>query len=567
MTGAELVAKLLKGIGVERIYMYPGGTIVPTLIACIDAGIEFVCMKNEQGAGYAAIGAAKASGKVQAVMVTSGPGATNLVTPVADAYFDSVPIIALTGQVPVKNINWDHDVRQAGFQEVDSLSTYRKITKSAKQLRNHRYIGRGIARLFHEASTGRQGPVLLDLPMDMQKNEIECAVPDTGVFQAIDYGGELGEGDVEAIANMVAGAERPAILVGNGVHLAEMTDAVRRLAKKLDCPVVSSLPGVGVMDSSDPLYMGFIGHTGEYFANLTAYHCDVLLVLAARLDLRQLGSEVEAFLANKTVLRFDIDQSEIDHLAEPGIRGFRCDLAAVVPQLLEGVSEGKHPEWRAATETWREEVDSKQFYEEFPLSTWDVVKGADAVTKGKTVAVSAGVGIHQQLAARYFGFDARKRLWMSSCGHGAMGYDIPTVVGALIENPEYEFGIVFVGDGSFQMNCQELATIAELQLPVKIVVLDNHRLGLVSQFQLYHWPKDYSTGDKINPDFKKIGEAYGFDVYGVTDRSELDKVMEEAFSHKRPSLLHCAIDSREDVLPMLRPNQKMNEMFPYEGER
>src|SRR3990167_2441464 len=301
MTNAELIAKTLKSAGVKRVYIFPGGTIAPLLDALIKEGIEYVCQRNEQGAGYAALGAAKVSGFPQVVMVTSGPGVTNVVTPVADAYYDSVPLLVFTGQVATKDINKEKRVRQTGFQEVDTTGMFKSVTKEARILSVDDDISKTVFDLFTHTKSGRPGPVLIDLPMDVQKTE----ATNMRVYSPPEVVGNISFLDIDLFSQLnklIVFAKRPLILAGNGIYLADAVQEFRSFVEECHIPVVCSLPGLGTIPSDHPLAFSFLGHTGEYFANLAAYNADLVIGLGARFDLRQTGSEVKAFMENKTIV-------------------------------------------------------------------------------------------------------------------------------------------------------------------------------------------------------------------------------------------------------------------------
>jgi acetolactate synthase I/II/III large subunit len=574
MLGANIIAAAIKDMGIKIVYLYPGGTIAPLLDAFVSLGIEYVCARNEQGAGYAAIGAAKMTGKPQLVMVTSGPGATNLVTPVADAYYDSVPIIAITGQVGVSDINIERKVRQTGFQETDSKNIFTPITKKASVIIKFENLYQQITDMVTITTDGRPGPVLIDIPMSIQRGKVEnerWARPIISEYNnaVVSTNEIVEEGEVESALKMLESAERPLVLVGNGVYISKATDSLKNVIDKMGVPVVCSLPGVGAFSGNHPLYYGFIGHTGEFYANIAANYADLILVLGARLDLRQTGTELDKFLSNKRIVRVDIDAAELTHGRIDADLKIQGDVDSFLIQLLEkwgGMTPLNISTWIDKIEGWKTKYNSCQFYSHKDLSSYHILRAVDNYTKGKRIMATSGVGTHQQLVARYFTFDYPDRVWMTSAGHGTMGYDVPTMIGAMLERSDYDYGLVFVGDGSFQMNIQELATIKNFNLPIKIFVLDNQRLGLVSQFQLMNWPTDYSTGRKINPSFSSIAIAYGLKGYDINNNDDLAEKLDDILDDSSGCVVHCHIDSNEDVLPILLAGQKMNEMFPFDGE-
>jgi acetolactate synthase-1/2/3 large subunit len=569
MLGAEIIAKTLKSVGVKRVFLFPGGTITPLLDALVKEGIGYACARNEQGAGYGAIGAAKVTGFPQVVMVTSGPGATNVLTPVADAFFDSVPVLIFTGQVGTKDINFEKKIRQTGFQETDTVSIFKPVTKKSHILTLNEDISRTIFDSFMLTKEGRPGPVLIDLPMDVQSGDVKQKSPNN--FLTNISSDNNSSKDIRSIfseiSESISKCKRPLILAGNGIYISGSVNEFRSFVEKYDIPVVCSMPGVGTLPSDHSLCFSFIGHTGEYFANLAAYYSDLLIVFGARLDLRQTGSDIDDFKKNKTIVRVDIDERELEFGRVKGDININMDLKQFFVEFLSSNSEipkNKYSEWIDKMNSWKIKFHSSHFYQKSFLYSYDIIKAVDEITRNKRVIVTSGVGGHQQMAARYFTFDYPRRRWLTSAGHGAMGYDVPTAIGAVLNDDKDHYGIVFVGDGSFQMNIQELATIKEHNLPIKIFVLDNRRLGVVSQFQLLNWKSDPSTGDKKNPSFSRVGKAYGLNGFDIYKKNEMSSVLKAVFYDLAPAVIHCHIDYSEDTLPMLMAGQKMNEMYPFE---
>ena len=564
MTNAELIAKTLKSAGVKRVYIFPGGTIAPLLDALIKEGIEYVCPRNEQGAGYAALGAAKVSGFPQVVMVTSGPGVTNVLTPVADAYFDSVPLLIFTGQVATKDINKEKRVRQTGFQEVDTTGMFKSVTKEARILSVDDDISKTVFDLFTHTKSGRPGPVLIDLPMDVQKTE----ATNMRVYSPPEVVGNISFLDIDLFSQLnklIVFAKRPLILAGNGIYLADAVQEFRSFVEECHIPVVCSLPGLGTIPSDHPLCFSFLGHTGEYFANLAAYNADLVIGLGARFDLRQTGSEVDAFQENKTVVRVDIDAREIANGRVKGNLNFQMNLKDFFCEFLKRNAWVRHhsEEWIDQIREWKNKFQSSQFYQtQELLYSYDIIRAVDEATKGRKVVVATGVGSHQQLVARYFTLDYPMRKWLTSAGHGAMGYE-PTIIGGVIEEGGDTLGIVLCGDGSFQMNDQELATINELNLPIKIFVLDNRRLGVVSQFQNQFFGSDPGCGNKINPSFSALARACWLKGFDIRSKNEISSVLKEVFSDDSPAVIHCHIDYSEETYPMLLGGQRMDQMHPF----
>ena len=307
MNGSKYIAETLKKLGIKRVYLYPGGTIAPLLDDLVKCGIDYICSISEQGAGYAAIGAAKINNEPQVVMVTSGPGATNLVTPIADAYYDSIPLIVLTGQVSTPDINWSKSKRQTGFQETDVVGITSSITKSAKILTKESDLVKEINDAYNLSLRGRFGPVLLDLPMDVQRTKPNILQSNKIIKNTnlkIDFNFQIND-----VLDLLSESKRPIVFAGNGIYLSNATKELKKFINNYNIPIVSSMPGAGVIDSDHPLYKGYIGHTGEFYSNIAVHYSDLLIVLGARLDVRQTGSEVETFL-NKKIIHVDIDKAE-----------------------------------------------------------------------------------------------------------------------------------------------------------------------------------------------------------------------------------------------------------------
>ena len=571
MNVAGFICNFLIANGIDKVFVYPGGTIAPFLHEMEKRGIKIVCFRNEQGAGYAAIGAAKVSGKPQVVAVTSGPGATNIVTPVADAYYDSIPLIVFTGQVATPYINIDKKVRQTGFQETDVVGLFKSITKQSTILTPNDFAEEKLFNALRLVISERPGPVVIDLPMDTQKKDIESKIvlKETKLYinkdrenkevKKIDISSKLKE-----VINLIDKAERPLILAGNGVFISKAVKELRDFVERTNIPLISSMPAVGVMPKNHPLYFGFLGHTGEFYANLAMYYSDLILVFGSRLDIRQIGDNLNVFKSKK-VVRVDIDYNEIKYSKIKSHVYFNMDIKVFLQKAVKlSFPTKKYQDWLHILKEWKENYSSSKFYKGDKLFMKDVVEYVSKKCKNRKVVVSSGVGGHQQIVARYFDFDFPKRVWITSAGHGTMGFDLPSVLGAFLEKKDYfDFGLVFVGDGSFQMNIQELATLREFKFPIKIFVLDDRRLGIVSQFQLLNWGKDPATGNKNNPSFAKIAMAYDINGLNVSSKNELDK-LDAVFADNSPWVVHCYINSKEDVLPMLLAGQELNEMYPFE---
>lgn len=561
MTGADAIAEEIVRRGIDEVFVYPGGTIAPTLEALRQRGITLFTARHEQGAGYAALAKARLTGRAQVVMVTSGPGVTNVLTSVADGYFDSTPLIVLSGQVGTADLRRDAALRQRGFQEVDAVSLARPISKAQLQPMSPDEAPDAVAHAFNEAESDRPGPVLLDLPMDVQRGEIVGAEARTA-GTAVPAPAPDSQA-VKLLAEWLQEASRPVIAAGQGVLLARAHERLREFASLGGgMPVTQSLLGLGAFPTSSPLALGFHGHTGNQAAGRAIHEADLVIALGTRLDVRQTGSRVDDFAPSGRVVRVDLDPVE---LGSPRVRAdlaIRGDVRSVLGDVIERAGRLELPDWSA----WRSRIEEwkNTFALEFArgglLKPQAVIEAANELSAGREVTVTTGVGSHQQWAARHFDYDFPSRILLTSGGHGAMGYDLPSAIGAQVTNPD-RLVICFAGDGSIQMNLQELATVVEYRLPVSIVVLDNRRLAMVSQFQNLNWGCDPTCGGKWNPDFAAVARAFGIEAATARTDSEVREALSAAFASDAPFLLHALVDPAEDVLPLLLPDQLMSEMW------
>ena len=562
MNGAEAIVDAFQRQGLERIYVYPGGTIAPVLDICVQRDLPIFTARHEQGAGYAALAHARLTGRAQVVMVTSGPGVTNVVTPVADAFYDSTPLVVLTGQVGTGDMRGERPVRQRGFQEVDTCALMAPISKAQLLATEPAQLLDLIDEAFRIAQSGRPGPVVVDLPMNAQRGAIPEGAVRSGAAPVATPPAPAPDAVAEAAA-WIAGAQRPVIIAGQGVLIAGAQQELRALAALGGgIPVSQSLAGLGAFPTTDPLAVGFHGHTGSQAAGLAIHNADLAIVVGSRLDIRQTGSVVDQFVPAGRVIRIDLDPAELEHSRVRTHLNLLTDARAGLAALVAALGGRALPDWsgwRGRVSAWKVE-HAYRWDPSGPLQPQPVIEMASRLTAGREVVALSGVGSHQQWVARHFAFDAPTRTWLTSAGHGAMGYDVPAAVGAQLAFPG-RVVLCFVGDGSFQINIQELGAIAEHRLPVKLVVLDNHRLGIVSQFQLLNWPTDPTCGGKWNPDFAAIGRAYGIPARTVVEETEVEAALRWLLDTEGPALLHCQIDPRADVVPMLLGGQTMDAMW------
>ncbi len=564
MYSSALIASLLKYLN-KTLYTYPGGTIAPIFHECKAIGVPLICTKNEQGAGYMAIADALVTQTASFVAVTSGPGATNLITCIADAFYDSIPLIAFTGQVGTKDLARSETLRQRGFQEVPIMDMVKKITKATLQPQTPQELAEMLIQALHCAMDGRPGPVLIDLPMDVQLTPLPDGLLES-MLQALQrvlpssLCPPVEPAVVEEIRLSLASVSRPLILAGGGAM--SSSGQLKDLAHRLGIPVVTSMRGVGVFPTNDPLSAGWIGHTGMPWSNWALSQADWVLVLGSRLDVRQTGTMPDR-LADKTVFHVDIDTNELTHVRVPNARSIHCSVAELLAALNQdsNLVPPDFSDWRGAIDHQKQGLTLQDRGGEPGVAPDELLACIDRYTLGKQTAVVTGVGSHQQWAARHFTFIAPEKLLFTSAGHGTMGYSLPVALGVKRLNPD-RIVISVDGDGSFQMNIQELAMISELKIPLKILIMDNNRLGIVSQFQQITFADDPVTGSFQNPDFIRIAEAYGLKAW---DLPEMDVAVIAAWlDEPGPALLRVHIQHDAPVSPMLLGGQALDAMWHAE---
>ena len=563
---AGWVAKQLYKIGIERIFLYPGGTIAPLVHACIDCGIKAEVFKNEQGAAYAALAYARVTGKPQVAMVTSGPGVTNVITPLADAFYDSTPLVVFTGQVGTGDLSSRKAVRQRGFQEVPTINLVKSVCKRATCMLTVTDVFKEVPESFHLASRNRQGPVVIDFPMDMQRHEISRENFTIEKLQSTS-GIEFHSKDLKVLSEVVAAAaasKRPVLFLGHGALNAGMFDRYVEMANAIDAFVVTSFLGIGCYDKSDERHLGYVGHTGHLSANRAVFESDFVLVIGARLDVRQTGTLVDKFVPRGQVAWVDSDPDELEN---PRVTT-RWKIEADAKEFCEKFTEQFQKRSTATDERWKEQILAlkNEKYEDRPQerSTYvqprPILEALGRLMKGSLVTVVTGVGCHQHWAARHLPYHPKLCRLLTSGGHGTMGYDLPSAIGAAMAEPDRRV-LCVVGDGSFLMNIQEMASLHERNLDVKIVIFNNGRLGIVSQFQLITWGDDPTSGNFGVPDFVAISRGFGIPADSIEKADDIDVKLEWLWKNKGPALLNVLIDPSADVVPMLLAGQTMGEMW------
>ncbi|OIU70319.1 acetolactate synthase large subunit [Rossellomorea aquimaris] len=550
--GADMLMKALKEEQVEILFGYPGGAVLPIYDALYKAPIKHVLARHEQGAIHAAEGYARVSGKPGVVIATSGPGATNLVTGIADAMMDSLPLVIFTGQVASGVIGTD------AFQEADVVGITMPITKHNYQVRDIKDLPRVVKEAFHIASTGRPGPVLVDIPKDLtvqeapQVKDVEMDLPG---YQPNFYPNPL---QLRKLVDAIKVSKRPVILAGAGVLHGKASEELKNFAESYDLPVIHTLLGLGGFPADHSLFLGMAGMHGCYTSNMALYECDLLINIGARFDDRLTGN-LATFAPKAKVVHIDIDPAEIGKNVTTHI-----PIVADSKQALLKILE--HQPARGDTEGWHRHLQAYKLENPFwytktndVLSPQLLIEQVYEMTNGEAI-VTTDVGQHQMWAAQYYSFK-KPNNWVTSGGLGTMGFGFPAAIGAQLANPSSKV-VAFVGDGGFQMTLQELVLLKELNLPVKVVLLNNSTLGMVRQWQETFYEERYSQSlFSLQPDFVKLAESYGIKGYRVKTQEEAETVLKEALTSDEPVLIDCLVNPKENVYPMVAPGKGIHEML------
>jgi acetolactate synthase-1/2/3 large subunit len=562
ITGSEALWRALVAEGVDTVFGYPGGQIMPVYDSLCDFGdrIRHILVRHEQGAIHAAQGYARVKGTPGVVIVTSGPGATNVITGVADAMTDSTPVVVITGQVATAALGTD------AFQEADVIGLTAPISKWNWQIRSADEVAWAVARAFYIAGTGRPGPVVLDFTRDAQVGMTDFHFEPCRFIRSYIPEPTPSELSIKQAVALLDAAERPLVVFGQGITLSHAEDRLRAFLEKGDIPAGSTLLGLSALPSDFPLYQGMIGMHGNVAPNVKTGECDVLVAIGMRFDDRVTGT-VSTYARQAKVIHIDIDKSEIGKIipVEVGIRG---DAGKVLAILTERMQARKHPEWVAGFAACRAVEEEKVIGPEIRpgsglLRMGEVVDGVSRVTEGKAVIVT-DVGQNQMMAARYSRF-AAGRSFLSSGGLGTMGFGLPAAIGAKIAAPARPV-CLFVGDGGIQMTLQEFGTILQEQVGVKIVLLNNNWLGNVRQWQELFYGQRYSQTRMLNPDYSLIAAAYGIRYRAVERREDLAEALQELFSDDRPALLDVHVLENGNVMPMVPPGRGIDEILLSENQ-
>ncbi len=555
MSGADIFFECLRLENVEYIFGYPGGSVLKLYEHLYDVDfLKHILVRHEQGAVHMAEGYAKASGKVGVVLVTSGPGATNTVTGIADAYMDSVPLVVFTGQVA------SHLIGKDAFQEADIVGITRPITKHNFLVRDVKDLASNIKKAFYIASSGKPGPVLVDLPKDIIAAKCEFEYPDTVELRGYKPTIFGHSSQIKKAAEKIHKAKRPLLYVGGGVIMSGATDELKLLAKENKLPVAMTLQGLGAYPGSDELSLGMIGMHGTYWANQAITNCDVLVSLGARFDDRVTG-RIDKFSLKSYKIHIDIDPAAIDKnvlVDLPIVGDAKHILAELASELTEPPATD---EWWEEINAWREECPMEYEKSDGLLRTEYIIERISEKTKGNAIIVS-DVGQHQMWIAQHYKYE-NPRSNLTSGGLGTMGFSVPAAIGAYFARPDKPI-ISISGDGGFQMNMQELITAAANKLPIKFFIINNNFLGMVRQWQeLFHAEK-YSFTDlsQSNPDFVKVAEAFGCVGMSTSSVEEVDKLIDKAFAiTDRPVVVEFKVVREDMVFPMVPAGASINDMI------
>ena len=560
ITGSKALMRALQAEGVKTIFGYPGGSIMPTYDALFDYTrgekkcFDHILVRHEQAAVHAAEGYARVSGDVGVALVTSGPGATNTLTGVADAMLDSTPIVVIAGQVAIGALGTD------AFQEVDLVGLAQPISKWSYQIRHAEDIAWAVSRAFYIARSGRPGPVVLDFPRNAQVEEIDWEPRKVDFVRSYVADPELEEEDVRKAAELINHAKRPLALVGQGVELGNAQEELKAFLEKADIPAGRTMLGLSALPSDHPLNVGMLGMHGNYAVNLKEQECDVLIAIGMRFSDRVTGN-TKTYAKQAKIIHLDIDHSEID-------KNVKTDVAVVgdckesLPAITALLNKNSHAEWRASfkalDEQEREKVIEPAIHPQAgPLLMGEVVNAVAEQAPQGTVLVT-DVGQNQLFATRYFKYP-QKRSICTSGGLGTMGYGMPAAIGATFATDRTV--VCFMGDGGFQMNIQELGTIMEQKSPVKMILLNNNYLGNVRQWQDMFWRRRKSFTKMLNPCYELIAQGYGIGYEAVTDRRCLAAAIDKMLTTEGPYILECAIMEEDNVLPMTPPGMNVNDMM------
>jgi acetolactate synthase-1/2/3 large subunit len=556
-TGSQIIVECLKKEGVDILFNYPGGAVLPIFDELQNAPFRQVLVRHEQAAVHAADGYARATGKVGVVLVTSGPGATNTVTGIATAFMDSIPLVVMTGQVPTLLIGND------AFQEADIIGITRPCTKHNYLVKEIKDLARILKEAFYVARSGRPGPVLIDLPKDTLVNATEFKYPEKVFIRGYQptYEGHLGQ--IQRAIKLMLKSRRPLLYVGGGIISSNASKELTLFAERLGIPVTMTLMGLGSFPGNHSLSLGMLGMHGTYWANMAVMESDLLIAIGSRFDDRVTG-KIEAFAPQAKIIHIDIDPTSIS-------KNVRVDLPIVgdckriLSKILALLEEEDIDPYKAGVDKWHHQIEKFKAIHNMNYEQKEIIKPQYVIekvfelTKGDAI-ISTEVGQNQMWTAQYFPF-LKPRTLLTSGGLGTMGYGLPAAMGAQAGFPN-KLVINISGDGSFQMNSQELATLVQYQMPVKVIILNNGYLGMIRQWQEFFYGKRYASSrlEGTSPDFVKLAEAYGALGLRATRPEEVVPLLKKAFSTPKPVIMDFVVDPEENVYPMVPTGEPLNQM-------
>jgi acetolactate synthase-1/2/3 large subunit len=557
LTGAKILLECLQLEGVDKIFGYPGGAVLDIFDQLFDSPLKVILSRHEQAAVHAADGYARASGKVGVCLVTSGPGATNTVTGIATAYLDSIPIVIFTGQVPTRLIGND------AFQEADIVGITRPCTKHNYLVKDVNNLAKNIKEAFYIARTGRPGPVLVDLPKDVMNDSVRFEYPDKVNLKSYQPNYQGHRGQIQRMAKLIAKSKKPVIYGGGGIISSDASRELVKLAEMLSIPVTTTLMGMGCFPGAHNLNLGMLGMHGTFRANMAVTDCDLLIALGARFADRVTG-KIDEFAPFARIIHIDIDPTSISKNVQVDIP-IVGDVKDVLRELIRILEKEEKTNWNKEHKEWLDQISKWKATHSLAYSQKDRIKPQYVVekiyelTRGEAI-ITTEVGQNQMWASQYYLFD-KPRSFLTSGGLGTMGYGLPAAIGAQVAFPKRTV-IDIAGDGSIQMNIQELATAVQHQLPVKIAILNNRYLGMVRQWQELFYEKRYSyTSMEVAPDFIKLAEAYGVLGLRASRPEEVVPVIEESLSSPKPVIMDFLVEREEGVYPMVPAGEPINKML------
>jgi len=556
MNGSQAVMESLLAEGVDVIFGYPGGAIMPVYDALYDyqKKIRHILVRHEQAAGHAAEGYARMTGRPGVALVTSGPGATNLVTAITDAMLDSVPMVCITGQVAASLLGSD------AFQEADVIGITTPITKWNYQVTNASEIPEVFAKAFQIAKTGRPGPVLIDITKNAQFDMMEFSYKKEPQIVGYQPNTIPNNRQIEMAADLINNAKQPFMLIGHGILISKAEKEVCELAEKAEIPVGSTLHGLSAMPSNHPMYVGMLGMHGNYGPNILTNKADVILAVGMRFDDRVTG-RLKDYAKQAKIIHIDIDPAELNKNVTADVP-IVADAKDALKKLLARVKKNSHPEWMKQFAACKKEERVKVIEGEIhpnvgEIKMAEVIDMVSQKTKGEAVIV-ADVGQHQMISARYYQ-PMKTDSYITSGGLGTMGFALPAAMGAKVAAPNRQV-VAIIGDGSFQMNIQELATLAQDNIPVKVIILNNNFLGMVRQWQQMFFEKRYSFVNLKNPDFVAVSKGFFVDADKVTERKELSKALDTLLDSKKPMVLEVVVQKEGNIFPMVPTGASVEEI-------